>query len=110
MEINGLIATESGGDVEIVGFSGTDLTCEGCEATTEALFETGDSVMLCKACYDDLQASQGIHEASEQARQGPTMNEAYGEIKRLKLIIEMLRVLYPSKVAEAEEFAKEFFE
>jgi hypothetical protein len=54
MDVNGVIATRSGKDIEIVGLTGNDLECEGCEEKTNALYETADSVMLCKGCYDAL--------------------------------------------------------
>lgn len=53
MAIEGLLTRESGQDVEVIGFTGTDLECEGCGAKTDELIETDDSVFLCAACYRD---------------------------------------------------------
>ena len=51
MAIEGFITVSLGDSVSVVGFTGTDLECEGCEAITTELYETDDSVMLCAACY-----------------------------------------------------------
>lgn len=51
--IDGFIAETDGNTVEIVGITGTDLECEGCDEKCDKLYETDDSVMLCKGCYDE---------------------------------------------------------
>lgn len=52
MEIDGVIFEEDGDTKTIVGFTGDDLECEGCGARTKSLFETADSVMLCRECSE----------------------------------------------------------
>jgi hypothetical protein len=53
MNIDGMIAVQDGSVMQIVGFTGADLECEGCHENTNELHETDDSVMLCKPCYEE---------------------------------------------------------
>jgi hypothetical protein len=52
MSVEGLITQQDGAVTEIVGFTGSDLKCEGCGMITDALYETDDSVMLCIGCFE----------------------------------------------------------
>ena len=52
MNINGVITRKDGQVIEVVGFTGDDLVCEGCEEKTPKVYETDDGAMLCKPCHD----------------------------------------------------------
>lgn len=52
MEIDGVIFEEDGNSINVVGFTGDNLECEGCGVKTKSLFETEDSVMLCRECFE----------------------------------------------------------
>lgn len=60
MAIEGMIATQDGETTNIIGLTGTDLECEGCEEKTTELYETEDSVMLCKPCYDAIAEDEKV--------------------------------------------------
>jgi hypothetical protein len=52
MPIEGLIAERDGDTTTIIGFTGSNLGCEGCGGKTDTLTETEDGVLLCDACIE----------------------------------------------------------
>lgn len=56
--IEGFITIRGADFTEVIGLTGKDLVCEGCEAEVDEVYETADSVMLCRDCFE-MNESEG---------------------------------------------------